>query len=73
MIGTLRRGRKRYFITFINNCSSCTYVHLMKTKDEAFDMFKIYKVLVENQIGKKIKILKNDRSEEYFPQILIFL
>jgi len=41
MNGTLTRGGKRYFITFINDCSRYTYVYLMKTKDEAFDIFKI--------------------------------
>ena len=38
----------------------------MKTKDQAFDRFKCYKSLVENQIGKKIKSLRSDRSGEYF-------
>jgi len=67
MNGTLTRGGKRYFITFIDDCSRYTYVFLMKTKDEAFDMFKIYKALVENQIGKKIKIFRIDRGGKYFP------
>ena len=39
----------------------------MKTKDQAFDMFKCYKALVENQLGKKIKILCSDHGGEYFP------
>ena len=39
----------------------------MKTKDQAFDMFKCYKALVENQLGKKIKIPRSDRGGEYFP------
>ena len=39
----------------------------MKHKDQAFQMFKIYKSEVENQKGKKIKILRSDRGGEYFP------
>ena len=39
----------------------------MKIKYQAFDMFKCYKALVENQLGKKIKILRSDRGGEYFP------
>ena len=46
--GHLTRGGNRYFITFIDDCSRFTYVYLMRTKDQAFDMFKVYKVLVEN-------------------------
>ena len=38
----------------------------MKSKDEAFDMFKCYKSEVENQKEKKIKIFRNDKGGEYF-------
>ncbi|GJR28062.1 zinc finger, CCHC-type containing protein [Tanacetum coccineum] len=43
-----------------------TYVYLLKSKDEAFEIFKIYKAEVENQRGKKIQILRSDRCGEYF-------
>ena len=65
--GILTRGGNRYFITFIDDHSRYTYVYLMKHKDQAFQMFKIYKSEVENQKGKKIKILRSDRGGEYFP------
>ena len=39
--GNLTRGENRYFITFIDDRSRYTY--LMKTKDQAFNMFKNYK------------------------------
>ena len=29
-------------------------------------MFKVYKAEVENQLGKKIKIIRSDRGGEYF-------
>ena len=38
----------------------------MKTKDEAFDKFKIYKAEVATQLGVKIKIIHSDRGGEYF-------
>ena len=65
--GILTRGGKRYFITFINDFSRFTYVYLMRNKDELFDMFKRYKIEVENQKDRKIKILQSDRGGEYFP------
>ena len=64
--GHLTRGGNRYYITFIDDHSRFTHVYLMKNKDQAFDMFKRYKVLVENQLEKKIKILQSDRGGEYF-------
>ena len=47
--GHLTRGGNRYFITFIDDHSRFTYVYLLRTKDQAFDMFKLFKTLVENQ------------------------
>ena len=44
----LTRGGSRYLITFIDDCSRFTYVYLLKNKDEAFDVFKVYKAEVEN-------------------------
>ena len=64
--GILTRGGKRYFITFIDDCSRFTYVYLMSNKDEAFEFFKRYKAEVENQKGRKIKVLRSDRGGEYF-------
>ena len=65
--GHLTKGGNKYFITFIDDHSRFTHVYLMRTKDQAFDMFKCYKTLVENQLEKKIKILRSDRGGEYFP------
>nr|GEX00603.1 retrotransposon protein, putative, Ty1-copia subclass [Tanacetum cinerariifolium] len=41
------------------------YVYLINTKDETLNMFKTYKAEVENQLDKKIKILRSDRGGEY--------
>ena len=41
--GILTKGGKRYFITFINDCSKYTYVYLLKHKNEACSAIKCYK------------------------------
>nr|GEW26159.1 retrotransposon protein, putative, Ty1-copia subclass [Tanacetum cinerariifolium] len=41
------------------------YVYLINTKDEALNMFKTYKAEVENQLDKKIKIIRSDGGGEY--------
>ncbi|GJY48086.1 zinc finger, CCHC-type containing protein [Tanacetum coccineum] len=64
--GQLTKGGNRYFITFIDDCSRYTYVYLLKSKDQAFETFKIYKAEVENQRGKKIQIHRSDKGCEYF-------
>ena len=62
----LTKGGKRYFITFIDDCTRHCYVYLNKTKDEALQYFKTFKADVENQLEKKIKRLRSDRGREYF-------
>ncbi|GJZ71776.1 pol polyprotein, partial [Tanacetum coccineum] len=41
------------------------YVYLLKSKDEAIDKFVLYKTEVENQLGKKIKVVRSDRGGAY--------
>ena len=40
--GILTRNEKRYFITFIDDCSNFSYVYLLKNKSEAINMFKFF-------------------------------
>lgn len=42
--GLLNRGGNRHFVTFINDNTKYTYVYLMKTKNQAFDKFKIFNI-----------------------------
>ena len=61
-------GGKKYFITFIDDCTRYCDVYLLNSKDEAIDAFKQYKIEVENQLNKKIKMIRSDRCGEYeFP------
>ena len=41
------------------------YVYLLKSKDEAFHHFKIYKAEAENQLERKIKRVSSDRGRAY--------
>ncbi|GJX45233.1 retrovirus-related pol polyprotein from transposon TNT 1-94 [Tanacetum coccineum] len=59
------KGGNKYFITFIDDCTKYCYVYLLKSKDEAIDKFVLYKNEVENQLGKKIKVVRSDRGGEY--------
>ena len=74
MKSTPSRGGKKYFITFIDDCTRYCYVYLLNSKDEAIDAFRKYKTEVENQLEKKIKMIRSDRGGEYespFPKICI--
>lgn len=55
----------RYMLTFLDDFSHKTFIYFQKTKDEAFENFKTFKKLVENQTGKTIKTLRTDNGGEY--------
>ena len=58
-------GQKNYYITFIDDSTRYCHLYLLESKNEAFEAFKIYKNEVENQLERKIKVLKSDRGGEY--------
>ena len=45
------------------------YVYFLKSKDEALEKFVFYKSEVENQLNKKIKLIRSDRGSEYVTPI----
>ena len=56
----------RYFITFIDGFSRYMYLYLLHSKDEALEDFKVFKVEVEKQCSKQIKVVRSDRGGEYY-------
>lgn len=47
-----------YFVLFFNDFSRNLWIYVIKRKDGVFEIFKIFKILVENQSEKKIKVLQ---------------
>lgn len=58
-------GGARYFVTFIDDFSRRVYIYPIKNKSEVFEKFVEYKNRVENELNKKIKILRSDNGTEY--------
>ena len=54
-----------YWITFIDDYSRKTWIYFLKSNSEVFERFWEFKTLVENQIGKKIRVLRTDNRDEY--------
>ena len=68
MIGPLPTpsyGGSRYVLTFIDDYSRFCRVYFLKLKFEVFEQLKVWKALVENQSGKKIKVFQTDNRKEY--------
>ena len=52
-------------MTFIDEFSRYCWVYFLKRKSEVFGLFKVFKDLVENQYGRRLKILRYDNGGEY--------
>ncbi|PNX55476.1 retrovirus-related Pol polyprotein from transposon TNT 1-94, partial [Trifolium pratense] len=58
-------GDNRYFMTFTDDMSRKTWTYVLKEKSNAFENFKVFKALVEKEVGCGIQCLRTDRGGEY--------
>jgi hypothetical protein len=68
LVGPTRtKGLKgeKYFMLLVDDYTRMTAVFFLKNKSEAFENFKIYKEMVENEMDSKIKYLKSNNGGEF--------
>ena len=58
-------GGSIYFMTIIDDYSRRVWIYFLKSKDMAFEAFKGWKRVVENQVNRKVKTLRTDDGLEY--------
>ena len=58
-------GKFVYYVSFIDDFSMNTWIYFFRKISEVFDRCKEFKVLVENQIEKRIKVLRTDNGEGF--------
>ena len=57
--------KSKYALTFIDVFSRYCWAHFLEHKFEVFDLFKVFRALVENQSGRKLNILRYENGGEY--------
>ena len=63
---TTSRNIQQNFKTFIDDYSRYGYLYLIYEKSQSLEMFKTFKVEVENQLNKRIKSIKSNYGGEYY-------
>ena len=58
-------SQDKYALTFIDDFFRYCWVYFLKHKSEVFGLFKVFKALVENQSGGKLKVLRSDNGGRY--------
>ncbi|KAH9652997.1 hypothetical protein KPL70_027263 [Citrus sinensis] len=59
----------RYFLSIIDDFSRRVWIYVLKSKEQVFEKFKNWKVLVEKQTGKTVKKLRTDNGLEFCNQV----
>jgi transposase InsO family protein len=64
---TTTKGLKgeKYFMLLVDDYTRMTAILFFRNKSEAFENFKVYKEMVENEIDSKIKCLRSDNGGEF--------
>ena len=52
----------KYFMLLVDDYTRMTAVYFLKKKLEAFENFKIYKEMVENEMDSRIQLLRSDNG-----------
>jgi len=58
-------GGNKYFLLLVDDFSRKIWIYLLKAKSEVYKIFKEFKVLVEKQSGKVVKVLQTNGGREF--------
>lgn len=58
-------GSSRYYVKFIDDHSRKVWVYFLKHKSDVFNVFKIWKAMIETETDLKLKCLRSDNGGEY--------
>jgi Reverse transcriptase (RNA-dependent DNA polymerase)/gag-polypeptide of LTR copia-type/GAG-pre-integrase domain len=58
-------GKKKYYISFTDDHSRHTSVFFLRSKDEAFEWYKIFEAWLSTQYRIRIRCLNSDRGGEF--------
>ena len=62
-------GGTRYFLTLIDDYSGKVQIYFLKNKSDTFLKFKEWKILVETQVGRKVKKLRTDNGLKFLSNV----
>ena len=61
-----------YFLTFVDDYSRKLWSYAMKSKDQVFEIFKEWHVLVERETGETLKCIRTDNGGEYIGMFNVY-
>ena len=65
LITPATHGGCKYFILLVDDCSRYMWLQLLTSKTKAVEAIKKFKARMEAESGKKLHVLRTDRSSEF--------
>ena len=65
LITLATNGDRRYFLLLMDDCSRYMWLQLLTSKGEAAAAIKKFKTRAEAESGKKLRVLRTDRGDEF--------
>ena len=62
---TVSRNGYKCYISFLDDYTRYTWIYPLKLKSQAFEVFKLFKIQVENQSNTKIKGIQSNLAGEF--------
>jgi transposase InsO family protein len=62
---------KKWFISFVDDCTRVTWVYLLKHKSDVYDVFRSFYQMIVTQFNTCIKVIRSDNGGEYFKKELM--
>ena len=59
----------RYFLSFTDDFSRISWIYFLKTKNQVFENFKEWKLMIEKQTDKKVKYLRTNNGLEFCGEV----
>ena len=61
-------SRKKWFVTFLDDCTWMTWLYLMKNKNKVFHIFQVFHRMVQTQFSTIIWVFCSDNGRKYINQ-----
>lgn len=61
---------KKWFISFVDDCTWVTWVYLLQHKSDVYDVFRSFHQMIVTQFDTCIKVIRSDNGGEYFKKEL---
>ena len=62
---TITHDNHKYFLTMVDDYSRSTWIHLLSSKSNVFQVIQAFISMIENQFNTSLKTIRSDNDSEF--------